>query len=349
MIDSGSKAGLPPGTIVHTGPKRVDRTKVRIIDYDAENMDVLPDEPIDQCKPCEDEGKIRWIHVNGVHEVDKIEEIATNFGIHPLVIEDIASTMQRPKIEILRDSVYIVLRGFTYDKKQDVIFSEQISIILGKGYVLSFQESADDIFEPVIRRLLHQESRLRTGETDYLAYSLLDLIVDYYFIVLEIIGDKIEALEDEIVNRATEDMLGGIYALKRNLLLMKKFIWPLGEVILRFNRDEASMIEEETQVFLRDLYDHAIRAIDHIEIYRDSLTAMLDIYLTSISNKMNEVMKVLTVISTVFIPITFLASIYGMNFPIPEYQFQYGYPVLLLVMLVISLVLLAYFRRLKWI
>ncbi len=351
MDDSNvAKVGLPPGTIVHTGPKRVDEMSFRIVDFDKQNMEVLVGETLDQCKPLKDTEKTRWIHVNGVHEVKKIEELATYFDIHPLVIEDISSTDQRPKVEILSNGVYVVLKAFSYDKANDTIFSEQISIILGRGYVLSFQESADDLLEPILKRLIHQETRIRRNGPDYLTYALVDLIVDNYFLALEVIGDKIEELENEIVERPREDMLTSIYSLKRNLLLMRKDVWPLREVVFRLNRDEATLIQEETQVYLRDLYDHVIRATDHIETYRDSLTTMLDIYLTSLSNRMNEVMKVLTVISTIFIPATFLASIYGMNFiDMPELQYPFAYPILLIVMLFIGIILLAYFKRLKWI
>ncbi len=350
-MSNSRKAGLPPGTIVHTGPKRVDKISFRIVDYNADDMEVITGGDVGQCGPIEEEGKTRWIHVTGVHEVDKIEEIASAFSIHPLVIEDISSTSQRPKVEIMRNGAHIVLRAFTYDEQQDLVFSEQISIILGKGFVLSFQESADDLFEPILKRMLQKGSRVRQNLSDYLTYSLVDLIVDNYFIVLEVIGDKIEDIETDIVSYASEDMLGLIYNLKRNILLMRKYIWPLREVVFRLNRDEATLIQEETQIYLRDLYDHVIRATDHVETYRDSLTTMLDIYLTSLSNRMNDIMKVLTVISTIFIPATFLASIYGMNFEYlpPETKWVYGYPMLLLVMIVLGFILLMYFRRAKWI
>ncbi len=348
---AATKAGLPPGTIVHTGPKRVDQMTFRIVDYNPASMEIIIGKTADECVPLDKESTIRWIHVSGVHEVEKIEEIASNFGIHPLIIEDISSTAQRPKVEIFGNGVYIVLRAFTYDKRHDAVFSEQISIILGKGYVLSFQESADDLFEPVLKRLLHQESRIRNNGADYLTYSLVDLIVDNYFMDLEVIGDKIEDLETEIVSEFSEDMLGLIYALKRNLIQMRKYIWPLREVVFKLNRDEATLIQESTQVYLRDLYDHVVRATDHIETFRDSLTTLLDIYLTSLSNKMNDIMKVLTVISTIFIPATFLASLYGMNFLYlpPETQWIYGYPTLVIIMFLLGVVLLAYFRKIKWI
>ncbi|MCK5238526.1 MAG: magnesium/cobalt transporter CorA [Candidatus Thorarchaeota archaeon] len=346
-----TKAGLPPGTVVHTGPKRVDKVSYRIVDYNEKNLEVITGDTPDQCVPLKEEGFTRWVHVNGVHEVDKIEKMASNFGIHPLVIEDISSTSQRPKVEILKDGVYVVLKAFTYDDEKDTIYSEQISIILGKNFVLSFQESADDIFEPILKRILLAGSRLRRTLSDYLTYALVDLIVDNYFVVLEVTGDKIEELEDAIVNSFSEDYLARIYDLKRSLLMLRKFIWPLREVVFRLNRDEATLIEEETQIYLRDLYDHVIRATDHVETYRDSLTTMLDIYLTNLNNRMNDIMKILTVISTIFIPATFLASIYGMNFVFmgPELQWVYGYPMLLFSMLFIGIILLAYFRKIRWI
>ncbi|MHA1908886.1 MAG: magnesium/cobalt transporter CorA [Candidatus Thorarchaeota archaeon] len=349
--DRVSKVGLPPGTIVHTGPKRVDKVTYRIVDYNEESLEIIEGDGAEECVPLKEEGLTRWVHVNGVHEVDKIELMASNFGLHPLVIEDISSTRQRPKVEILKDGVYVVLKAFTYDHDKDMIYSEQISIILGKNYVLSFQESADDIFEPILKRLLIPGSRIRKNFSDYLTYALVDLIVDNYFVVLEISGDKIEELENAIVHRFSEDYLSTIYDLKRNLLTMRKFIWPLREVVFRLNRDEATLIQEETQIYLRDLYDHVIRATDHVETYRDSLTTMLDIYLTNLSNRMNDIMKILTVISTIFIPATFLASIYGMNFMYmgPELEWTYGYPMLLFIMLFIGIILLAYFRKIRWI
>ncbi|MFW9920736.1 MAG: magnesium/cobalt transporter CorA [Candidatus Thorarchaeota archaeon] len=350
MSDYSSKVGLPPGTIVHTGPKLIDEIQIRITDYNESSIEEKCNASIEECVPHHDSSLTRWIDVIGVHDVRKIERIASNFDIHPLITEDLSSTQQRPKVEVMPNGIYVVVRSFDYLEETDEVHSEQISIIVGKGFVLSFQESLPDLFEPIQNRLHQQLSRIRRNLSDYLTYALVDMVVDRYFIVLEVIGDKIEELEDAIVKNPTEVMLRSIYSLKRNLLLMRKYIWPLREVVFRLNRDEATLIQPETQVYLRDLYDHVIRATDHIETYRDSLTTMLDIYLTSISNKMNEVMKVLTVISTIFIPVTFLASIYGMNFIyMPELAIPLGYPVLLISMLGIGITLLLYFRHVKWI
>jgi magnesium transporter len=349
MSEYGTKVGLPPGTIVHTGPKRVDSMTLRIVDYSENEISAQPNPTIDECVPLDKKGFTRWIDINGVHEVDKIEAIGKNFNIHPLVIEDISSTQQRPKADIMENGVHIVLRAFNYDEGTRLVYSEQITIIMGDKFVLSFQESADDIFEPILKRLEQIGSRIRKSHSDYLTYALVDLIVDRYFIVLEVLGDKIEEIEDALIQSPSPEMLGKIYSLKRNIVHLRKYIWPLREVVFRLNRDEATLIRRETDIFLRDLYDHVVRATDHIETYRDSLTSMLDIYLTSISNRMNEVMKVLTVMSTIFIPLTLIVGIYGMNLEIPEYHWEYAYPVLLVVMLAIAILLLAYFRRIKWI
>ncbi|MFW9849753.1 MAG: magnesium/cobalt transporter CorA [Candidatus Thorarchaeota archaeon] len=351
MTNFESKVGLPPGTIVHTGPKLVDKLTYRIVDFNDECLEIVEGDTAEECVPLKEEGLTRWIHVNGVHDVEKIEKIASNFGLHPLTIEDLSSTNQRPKVDILKDGLYVVLRAFTYNEKKDTIYSEQISIILGKNYVLSFQEAADGLFEPILKRLLVKGSRIRMSLSDYLTYALVDLIVDNYFVVLEVVGDKIEELEDAIISEFSEKLLSSIYDLKRDLLVLRKFLWPLREVVFRLNRDEATLIQAETEIYLRDLYDHVIRATDYVETFKDSLTTMLDIYLTNLNNRMNDIMKILTVISTIFIPITFIASIYGMNFvPMgPELHWEFGYPTILLVMLLIALILLGYFRKIHWI
>ncbi|MHA2426388.1 MAG: CorA family divalent cation transporter, partial [Candidatus Thorarchaeota archaeon] len=211
---SSSKVGLPPGTIVHTGPKRVDKVSYRIVDYNEDSLEIYEGDTAEECVPLKEEGITRWVHVDGVHEVEKIEMMASNFGLHPLVIEDISSTRQRPKVEILKEGVFVVVKSFTYDEEKDTIYSEQISIILGKNYVLSFQESAEELFEPILKRLLVPGSRIRKNGSDYLTYALVDLIVDNYFVVLEITGDKIEELENAIVRQFSESYLSTIYDLK---------------------------------------------------------------------------------------------------------------------------------------
>ncbi|MDF1539852.1 MAG: magnesium/cobalt transporter CorA, partial [Candidatus Thorarchaeota archaeon] len=272
------------------------------------------------------------------------------FGVHPVIIEDLSSTEQRPRLELVEGILFIVLRNFSYENGTDTIRSEQISFILGDGFLLSFQESSHDLFGAVKKRLTQHGTRIRATKTDYLTYALLDLLVDHYFVVLEKIGDIIEDLEDALVKQPSSSMLARIYQLKRNLIVFRRFVWPLREVVFRLSRESPLLVQDTTQIYLRDLYDHVIRVTDHLETYRESLTGMLDIYLSSVSNRMNEVMKVLTVISTIFIPLTLMASIYGMNFvDMPELQVSFGYPILLLAMTVIGLILLLYFHRKEWI
>jgi len=264
------------------------------------------------------------------------------------VIEDIPSVGQRPKIESMSTGVYTVLRK--YDVIGDGVHSEQVSIVFGEGYLISFQETSVDIFDPIRIRVRQPGGRIRNGNPDYLAYALLDLIVDKYFVVLEYIGDRIEDLEDDLIEKGSAEMLTEIYKLKRILLAFRRHIWPLRQVVLKLQRDVQMHVKEETQIFLRDLYDHVIRVTDHVETYRESITGMLDIYLSRVSNKMNEVMQVLTVISVIFIPLTLMASIYGMNWQwIPELEFYYGYPVFMAIMFIVGLTLLAYFRRIGWV
>jgi magnesium transporter len=249
-------------------------------------------------------------------------------------------------------SVYIVLHDYSFDLQKGNLQSEQVSIIFGKNFVLSFQESAGDLFDPIRVRARSPTSRLRSSGCDYITYTLLDLLVDRYFVVLERIGDQIEDLEDQLVVQATTDMLSRIYRAKRSLLRFRKHIWPLREVVLKLQRDVPTYVNQSTLVFLRDLYDHVIRVTDHVETYRESITGMLDIYLSSVNNRMNEVMKVLTVVSTIFIPLTLMASIYGMNWQwIPEIALlgPFGYPMFLSAMFVVTVFLVMYFRRRQWI
>ncbi len=350
--DMAEKVGLPPGTVVHTGIDRTEKVIINIMTFSQGQMREYIADSMDDCSPPLDKTAIKWVHVRGVHDVDIVKTVCEYYDLHPLVIEDIPSVGQRPKFEAMPKSIYLVLReyGLTQEGKQ--LHSEQVSIVLGKNFVLSFQESSDDIFDAIRCRARSPESQIRSSGPDYLVYTLLDLLVDKYFAVLEVIGDLIEDLEDELIVRATSDILNRIYQIKRSLLSFRRHIWPLRELVLKLQREASSFVNPETHVFLRDLYDHVIRVTDHVETYRESITGMLDIYLSSLSNKMNEVMKVLTVVSTIFIPLTLMASIYGMNWEwIPEITFlgAAGYPIFLIAMLLVTLFLIMYFRRRGWI
>jgi len=346
--ETKDKVGLAPGTIIHTGKTRHEEVKILITEFSEGQIREYEADSIDDCSPSLKENATKWIHVMGVHDVKIVEQICNFFNIHPLVIEDIPSVGQRPKIESMSTGVYTVLRE--YDIYSKDVHSEQVSIVFGKGYVISFQETSDDIFDPIRIRVRQPGGRIRKGSPDYLAYALVDLIVDKYFVVLEYIGDTIEDLEDDLIEEGSVEMLTEIYKLKRILLAFRRHIWPLRQVVLKLQRDVPMHVKDETQIFLRDLYDHVIRVTDHVETYRESITGMLDIYLSRASNKMNEVMQVLTVISVIFIPLTLMASIYGMNWQwIPELDYYYGYPVFMAFMFLVGLILLAYFRRINWV
>ncbi|PNX52903.1 MAG: magnesium and cobalt transport protein CorA [Thermoplasmata archaeon M9B2D] len=349
--DFGEKVGLPPGTVIHTGKERTEKVTICIMEFSDGQLREYEADSIDDCSPPINDKITKWVHVNGVHDVEIVKTICDFYNVHPLIIEDIPSVGQRPKLEEIISGVYIVLRSYDIDEQTNDITSEQVSIVFGSNFILSFQESPTDIFDSIRQRARTTGSRIRLAGSDYLVYSLLDLMVDKYFVVLEQVGDIIEDLEDDLIEDATVDMLNRIYSLKRSLLAFRRDIWPLRQVVLRLQRDIPLHMKADNLVYLSDLYDHVIRATDHVETYRESITGMLDIYLSRVSNKMNEVMKVLTVISTIFIPLTLMASIYGMNWPwMPEFLVtEYGYPIFLFFMIAIAVILFAYFRRIDWI
>ena len=343
------KVGLPPGTLVQVEEKKAEKAKISIIDYDEAQFQEKEAETVEECFPFKDKPSVTWINIDGVYQVEVIEKIGAHFGIHPLVLEDIMHTVQRPKIEEFEDYIFVVVKMIYFDDKKNDIEAEQLSIILGPNFVISFQEKEGDVFDHVRERIRRNKGRIRKMKPDYLAYSLLDTIVDHYFIVLEKLGEKIEGMEEELVTNPTPVTLQSIHTLKRELIFLRKSIWPLREVISVLERGELSLIHKSTIIYLRDVYDHTIQVVDTVETFRDMVSGMLDIYLSSISNKMNEVMKVLTIIATIFIPLTFVAGLYGMNFKyIPELEWHWGYFAVLFVMVIIGFVMVLYFRNKKW-
>jgi len=334
---------------VYIGKKKADRVKITCIDYYADYFQEKEVETIDEVFPFSDTSTATWINLDGIHQLDNIEKIGEHFKIHPLVLEDIMNTGQRPKMEDFNDYLFIVLKMLSYDEEENETKTEQVSLILSSKFVLSFQESEGDVFDPVRERIRSDRGRIRKMGVDYLAYSLIDAIVDNYFMVLEKIGERIEDIEDELVKNPTPEVLHTIHRLKRELIFLRKSVWPLREVISRLERWESPLIDKSINIYLRDVYDHTIQVIDALETFRDMLSGMLDIYLSSLSNRMNEVMKVLTIIATIFIPLTLISGIYGMNFRyMPELESSWGYPMVYAVMLAVSAVMLIYFRRKKW-
>jgi len=344
------KVGLPPGALVHVGEKREEKVRITIIDYDKAQFQEKEAETVEECFPFKDKPTVTWINVDGIHQPEIVKKLGDCFGMHPLVLEDILNTDQRPKMEDFGNYIYTVLKMLYYDEKSDEMIIEQISLVLGSNFVISFQEKMGDVFNPIRERIKSDKGRVRKMGADYLAYALTDAIVDNYFTILEKIGEKVEFLEEELVAKPKPETLQAIHNLKRELIFLRKSVWPLREVISGLERGESSLIDASTKLYLRDVYDHTIQVIDTVETLRDMVSGMLDIYLSSISNKMNEVMKVLTIIATIFIPLTFIAGIYGMNFAfMPELGLPWSYPLILLVMVGVGILMLIYFRRKKWI
>jgi magnesium transporter len=292
---------------------------------------------------------VTWINIDGVHDVEVIEKIGRHFDIHPLVLEDILHTGQRPKMENFESYLFIVIRMLYYDDEKHETTSEQVSLLVGKNFVISFQEMVGDVFDNVRDRIRGGKARIVKEGADYLAYSLLDTIVDSYFSILEKTGDRIEILEEKLISDPSPETLSIIQKIKREMIFLRRSVWPLREVISSLERDESEIIHESTHVYLRDVYDHTIQVIDTVEALRDMIAGMLDIYLSSVSNRMNEVMKVLTIIATIFIPLTFIAGVYGMNFEfMPELKMRWSYPVVWMVMGVVGILMLGYFKRKRW-
>jgi magnesium transporter len=343
------KAGLPPGTLVHVGEKKAEEVKITTMDYNQTAFQENEVQTVEECFPFKETPTVTWINIDGLHRVDIIKKIGEHFGIHPLIQEDILHTGQRPKMEDLDSYILVILKMLRYDDEASTVRTEQISIILGSNFVVSFQEMKGDLFNSLRERIRTGKGRIRRMGADYLAYSLLDSIVDHYFILLEKCGERIEVLEEELALSPNPETLQAIHNLKQEIIFLRKSVWPLREVISGLERAESSLIHDDISMYLRDLYDHTIQVIDSVETYQDILSGMIDLYLSSVSNKMNEVIKVLTIFASIFIPLTFMAGIYGMNFEfMPELKMRWAYPALWGAMITVAAILLTFFKRKKW-
>jgi magnesium transporter len=343
------KAGLPPGTLVHIGEKKLEAVRITVIDYDEQNFQEKQVATVEECFAFKRTPTVSWINIDGIHDASIIEKLGEHFDLHPLVLEDILATGQRPKYEDYDNYIYTVLKMLSYDDKDEMIRSEQVSLVLGSNFVISFQESVGDVFEQIRDRLRNDKGRIRKMASDYLAYALIDAVVDGYFVILEKLGEKIEYMEERLVAEPTNKTVQQIHSVKRELVFLRRSVWPLRELINGLEKTESSLIKKSTDVYLRDVYDHTIQVIDTVETFRDMVSGMLDIYLSSLSNRMNAVMKVLTIIATIFIPLTFISGVYGMNFKyMPELEWRWGYAAVLLVMAAVAVIMLIYFKKKKW-
>lgn len=348
QLKRSKKTGLSPGSLIHLGNTYTEKPIISLINYSETFFTSKEINSAAELKAEMSKQGIMWIDLVGLQDTSLLEDIGTIFNLHPLVLEDILNTDQRPKMEDYDDYLYIVLRNFSRQTNGDLV-SEQISIILGKNLVISFREKPDNRFDPIRQRLSGNKGRIRKSGADYLVHAIIDNIVDHYFIVLEKLEEKIEFLEDALVKRTTPVVLQEIHNLKRELILLRKSLWPLREAISSLERSDSPFISESTGIYFKDIFDHVIAVIDSVETFRDMLSGMLDIYLSSVSNKLNEVMKVLTIIATLFMPLTFLAGVYGMNFKyMPELEWRWGYFGILGIMLAIVLYMIYFFKKKKW-
>lgn len=340
------KIALPPGSLVYIGEKEGE-ARIRVINYEGKRFEEKLLEAPEECENYKDLPGVTWIDLEGIHQVDWIEKIGKCFGIHPLVLEDIVATDQRPKMEDFEKYVFIVTKAFYL--RGGRIVPEQVSFLLLPGLLISFQERESDLFQSLRERLKDERDVLRSAGVDYLLYSLLDLIIDGYFLVIDRIGEEIEPLEEKALTNPEPQIVRSIQDLKRKLLLLRETLWASREIIARLERGESSLVGEATRLYFRDIHDHVFNLIEATETLRDMLSGMLDIYLSSISNRLNEVMKVLTIIATIFMPLTFIAGIYGMNFRfMPELGWKWGYPVVLSVMFLLGVGMYFYFKRKGW-
>lgn len=350
------KKGLAPGTLVYGGSVPTGPVRIRVIEYDIDHFNERDVETIEELADYATKDTVAWIDIDGVHDTGLISRLGTEFGIHPLTLEDIVSTKQRPKLEEYPSYVYVVLQMMHYDSETATLQDEQVSLVFGHGFLISFQESIEgDVFEPVRKRLREHRGRLRSAGADFLAYSLIDIVVDHYMVILESIGEHIEQIEDEVTTNPHPEMMQEINQYRRRVVRLRRSMWPLRDVVSALQRSQLDFISSETDLFLRDVYDHTVRTVEIIESAREILASLTDLHVSALSFRMNEIMKVLAIIATFFLPLTFIAGLYGMNFDrnaspfnMPELEWYYGYPLVLGVMGLVAAGMFAFFRRRGW-
>ncbi|MFA5648713.1 MAG: magnesium/cobalt transporter CorA [Bacteroidales bacterium] len=354
-MSTRKKPGDSPGTAIHTGKKILNNVIVTIHSFNEKNFSSHTVKTIDKIDTDLTNKTKIWVQVQGLHDIDTLQTVWKHFNLHPLVEEDIVNTNQRPKVEPYNDYIFLVLRMINYAKDEQTSINEQVSIVLGANYVITFQESDTPIFSPVIKRLEQNDTRLRKLGPDYLAYALTDCIVDNYYNSLYTIDDIIEGIEEEVIANPKKHHLQQIHSLRNDLMVFRKSAWSLRDGLNSLLRDESPLISDEVKIFTRDVHDHLVQVIDTLENSREMVYSLYDMYMSNLSNRMNEVMKVLTIIATIFIPLTFIAGIYGMNFNpkssplnMPELNWYWGYPASIGLMAAITIIMLVFFKRKGW-
>lgn len=349
LKNRSKKIGMPPGTLVHIGEKREAPVKITRISYDQTSVTKNKYDDISVCIEDIDKNQVNWINIDGIHDMNIISTIGKAFDIHPLLLEDIVNSDQRPKFESFDNFIFVVCRMIFISENKKDIKTEQISLVITENTVISFQEEPGDVFDAVRDRIKNKVGKIRGMNSGYLAYSLIDSVTDHYFLAIEQLGYEIDSLEDRLMEGTDDETVKTIHRLRSQVIMMRKSIWPLREIILGLEKDETDILGEQTTRYFRDVYDHTIQIMDAVEIFRDLLTGMMDLYLSGVSNRMNQVMKVLTIISTIFIPMTFIAGVYGMNFKnMPELGWNFGYYIALLLMLGVFVFMFVFFKRKKW-
>ncbi len=349
MSSYAKRVALPPGTLVHLGERALDVALLSLIVYDKDTHAQYEPASFDEAFGYMTPEVVSWLNITGLHDTALLEAVGKTFDIHPLTLEDILNAGQRPKTEFFPEYVFFVLKMIRYDDRAHSLDIEQVSLILGKNFVITFQERPGDVMDALRDRIARGKGRVRRRGADYLFYSIVDIIIDHYFTSLERVGDDIELLETQILEAPSAALTTELHRMKRELLFLRKATWPMREQIMSLLREEHPHITEDSAPYLRDLYDHTIQIIDTIETFRDMLAGLLDVYLSSVSNRMNDVMKVLTVIATIFIPLTFIAGVYGMNFEyMPELHQPFAYPAVLVLCALIAVGMVMYFKRKGW-
>jgi magnesium transporter len=339
--------GSAPATLVALPEQAGSKPKLQLIEYDAHSFQEREIEVSDL--DSIQSSRVSWINIGGLGDVETLRKVGEHFQIHPLALEDVFNTGQRPHIDEYEDQLFIVLQ-MAYEETEGELVFEQVSLLLGKHYVITIQEdAAADVFEPVRKRLREGLGNARFLHSDYLAYTLIDAVIDQFFPLSEALGDSIESMEEEVLTAPSRDKLEKIHEFRQALAQLRRAVWPAREVLARLLRDESGLIAEKTKPFLRDCLDHVLAIADLLETYRDITTSFMDLYVSSLSMRTNDIMRVLTIISSIFIPLTFIAGLYGMNFAkMPELHWRFGYPAVLIVMLAVAGGMILFFKRKNW-
>jgi len=346
---SSKKAGLAPGSLIHVGNKKSEHSKITVYKYNEKSFTEIEFKEINQINTTSNLPEVTWLNLDGIHNIELIEAIGKQYNLHALSLEDVLNTNHRPKAEFYQNYLLFTLKMLGINKSRKSLVLEQVSFVLGKDFLISFQEQQGDVFDGVRDRIKLTKGRIRAKGSDYLLYSLIDAVIDNYFIVIEHFSDVIEKLEEQVLLDPNENTLTDIQHIKRQFIKLRRSVYPLREAISSLIKDEADLIEEDNQKYLRDLYDHTIYILESVESQRDVISGLKDLYISELSNRMNNTMKILTIIATIFIPLTFIAGIYGMNFKfMPELEWKWGYPLVWGIMLLISIGMLIYFKRKKW-